>query len=177
MKIFKSFIFSFTMIMLLTSCSTSVKDYANEKPAFQIDKFFNGRLTAHGFLKDRKGFVSKRFVVKMNATWKGNVGTLNEDFVYSDGTKQNRVWTLTKLSDTKVKGTAADVVGEALGEISGNTLYWTYVLDLKVGDKNYKVNLKDWMYLIDENTVLNQSYMSKFGLDVGEIVLSMKKEI
>lgn len=167
---------SVLLLFLLCSCSTSVKEYANEKPAFHIDKFFNGHLTAHGFFKDRKGFVSKRFVVKMNASWKENVGTLNEDFTYSDGTKQTRVWTLKKLSETQVEGTAADVVGKAIGEISGNTLYWTYVLNLKVGDKSYDVHLKDWMYMIDENTVLNQSYMSKFGISVGEIVLSMKKD-
>ena len=172
MQIFKLF----TMLFFLSACSTSISEYKNELPKFGLDKFFNGNLTAHGFFKDRSNKVTKRFVVKMQASWKGQVGTLNEDFTYSDGSKSNRVWTFTKISENEYIGTAPDVVGKAHGIISGNTLLWNYVLKLVVDKNEYEVSFEDWMYLIDDSTLLNQSYMSKFKVNLGEVVLSIHKE-
>jgi hypothetical protein len=73
------------------------------------------------------------------------------------------------------RGTAADVVGEAVGEVAGNALRWRYVLSLPVDDKVYDVHLDDWMYLIDENTLANRSFMSKFGVEVGQVTLFFRK--
>ena len=166
----------FLMLSLFSSCSTSITEYKNETPKFALDKFFNGNLIAHGFFKDRSNKVTKRFVVKMKASWKDKIGTLNEDFVYSDGSKFNRVWTFTKISENEYIGTAPDVIGKAHGVISGNTLFWNYVLKLVVDKKEYEVSFEDWMYLIDDSTLLNQSYMSKFKVNLGQVVLSIRKE-
>ena len=40
----------------------------------------------------------------------------------------------------------------------------------------YEVKLDDWMYLIDENTMANRSFMSKFGVEVGQITLFFRKQ-
>jgi hypothetical protein len=137
--------------------------------------FFNGKLIAHGYYKSRSNEVKKTFVVKMNATWKDDLCTLEEDFTYSDGTTSRRVWTIAKKNDSRYIGTAGDVKGEAIGTVAGNALYWKYVLKLDVDGKTYDIKFDDWMYLIDQNTLMNQSYMSKFGIDVGEVVLSIRK--
>jgi len=44
-----------------------------------------------------------------------------------------------------------------------------------VDDKVYDVHLDDWMYLIDENTLANRSFMSKFGVEVGQVTLFFRK--
>ena len=67
------------------------------------------------------------------------------------------------------------MVGEAVGEVAGNALRWRYVLSLPVDDKVYDVHLDDWMYLIDENTLANRSFMSKFGVEVGQVTLFFRK--
>jgi hypothetical protein len=150
----------FFLLFISCSCSTSLNEYKSETPVLKLENFFNGRLVAHGLFKNRNNKVSKRFVVNMNASWKDNVGTLDEDFVYNDGSKSKRVWTLTKISDSVYEGTASDVIGKARGVISGNTLLWNYVLKLAVDNKEYEVKFEDWMYLIDDTTLINQSYMS-----------------
>ncbi len=33
------------------------------------------------------------------------------------------------------------------------------------------------MYLIDENTMANRSFMSKFGVEVGQITLFFRKQV
>ena len=58
---------------------------------------------------------------------------------------------------------------------AGNALNWRYVLDLKVGERNYHVDFDDWMYQMDEDVVLNRAVMSKFGFRLGEVTLAFRK--
>jgi len=161
---------------VLTGCaSVDVSDYRAEAPALDLPQYFNGKLNAWGMFQNRSGKVIKRFHVAMIASWKGEVGTLDESFTYSDGTSQKRVWTLTRQPDGHYIGRAADVVGEARGELSGNALHWRYVLELPVDGKVYNVDLDDWMFLVDDKVMLNRSFMSKFGIDLGQVTLSFVK--
>ena len=161
---------------LVAGCSTPTPElYAKEQPRLDVQQYFNGRLDAHGMFQDRSGAVIKRFVVVMNCSWQGDTGTLDEDFVYSDGTKQKRVWTLKKTGEGRFSATAADVVGTAQGVVSGNALRWNYVLALPVEGKIINVNMDDWMFLIDQKVMLNRTAMSKFGVNLGNVTLSFTK--
>lgn len=150
-------------------------DYAREQPALSLRDYFNGPLNAHGIFTDRSGRVVKRFTVQMVGRWQGGNGVLEEDFSYSDGSKQRRVWHLTDLGQGRWRGQADDVVGEAVGEAAGNALNWHYTLRLPVDGKTYEVQFNDWMYLIDGHTMLNKAVMSKFGFTLGEVTLSFSK--
>jgi len=103
------------------------------------------------------------------------VGTLDESFEYSDGTKQKRIWKLTEVSPGKYIGKADDVVGEAIGESAGNALNWTYTLALPVDKDIYNVQFNDWMYLVTPKVMINKAQMSKFGIYLGEVTLSFYK--
>ena len=164
-------------LALLAACSTPVapEHYAAELPALDVQRYFNGTLDAHGIFQDRSGKVVKRFSVVLRCRWEGDVGTLDEDFSYADGSKQKRVWTLRKTAPGRFTGTAADVVGEAEGVVSGNALRWKYVLALPVDGKVYHVDFEDWMFLVDERVMLNRAAMSKFGFGLGAVTLSFDK--
>lgn len=160
----------------LAACSTpQPEQYAAELPQLDLQQYFNGRLEAHGMFQDRSGTVIKRFTVILDCHWAGDLGTLNEAFTYSDGAKQQRVWTLRKVAPGRFIGTAPDVVGEAEGVVAGNALRWKYVLALPVGEHVYHINFEDWMYLIDQRVMLNRAVMSKFGFNVGAVTLSFDK--
>jgi hypothetical protein len=162
-------------IVGLTGCaSVDVAEYRAEKPALDLAQYFNGTIDGWGMFQDRSGKVVKRFRVRIDATWSGNTGTLDEHFEYSDGERQRRVWTLVKDGD-RYRGTAADVVGTAEGAVSGNALHWKYVLALPVDGRVWNMDMDDWMYLIDETTMLNRTTMSKFGFRVGEVTLSFRR--
>jgi hypothetical protein len=152
-----------------------VSDYAAERPVLDLARYFNGTLDAYGVFTDRSGRVVKRFTVVMVCTWNGNEGVLDEDFTYSDGSKQRRVWRLTKLADGRYVGRADDVVGEATGQVAGNSFRWGYTLQLPVDGTTYEVQFDDWMYLMDERVMLNKAVMSKFGFRLGEVTLSFVK--
>ena len=164
----------------LFGCSSpSVTQYANEKPNLDLSEYFNGTIDAYGIFTDRSGEVKKRFTVLLVAQWKvidgKKVGTLDESFEYSDGTKQKRIWTLTETAPGKYIGRADDVVGDALGESAGNALNWTYTLALPVDGTIYHVQFNDWMYLVTPKVMLNKAKMSKFGIDLGGVTLSFYK--
>lgn len=163
--------------LALTGCASAPtpEDYAAEQPLLDLKTYFNGPLTAHGVFTDRAGKVKRRFVVQLVGRWQGDVGTLEEDFRYSDGQSERRVWTLTALGGGRYKGTAADVVGEAEGVARGNALRWSYTLRLPVDGSTYDVQFEDWMYLMDGQVMLNKARMSKFGFHVGDVTLSFHK--
>jgi len=175
----KWMLIGFVATGLFACSSPSVTQYANEKPNLDLSEYFNGTIDAYGIFTDRSGEVKKRFTVLLVAQWKmvdgKKVGTLDESFEYSDGTKQKRIWTLTETSPGKYIGTADDVVGEALGESAGNALNWTYTLALPVDGTIYHVQFNDWMYLVTPKVMLNKAKMSKFGIDLGEVTLSFYK--
>lgn len=162
--------------LVLTGCASGpvVSDYKMEKPRLDLKEYFNGTIDAWGVFEDRSGKVVNRFTVVMKCTWDGDKGVLDEDFTYSDGTKSKRVWTIVKKGDTYV-GTADDVKGQADGEAAGNALNWKYTLKLPVDGKVYEVQFDDWMYLMDEKTMLNRATMSKFGFRLGDVILSFRK--
>jgi hypothetical protein len=161
---------------MLSACSTTdVTQYAQQKPVLDMQQYFNGTIDAWGMFQDRSGTVIKRFTVVMQCSWKDGIGTLDEDFTYSDGTKQKRIWTLRKNASGQFIGTANDVVGEAIGNTAGNALNWKYVLALPVDGKIYHVNFDDWMFLMDDKVMLNRAVMSKFGFRLGEVTLSFSK--
>jgi hypothetical protein len=161
----------------LGGCASSIEPsrYAGEKPALDLQKYFNGTVDAVGIVQDRSGAVIKRFTVVMKCRWEGDVGTLDEDFTYSDGTKQRRVWTVRKTGPGRYIGAADDVIGEAAGETAGNAMLWKYVLALPVKGTTYHINFEDWMYLMNDDVMINRAAMSKFGIHLGEIVLSFQK--
>ena len=164
--------------LLIGGCSTiEPAQYASEKPMLDLQQYFNGTLDAHGMFQDRSGKVIKRFTVLITCNWKGDVGTFDEDFTYSDGTKQKRIWTLKKIGPNQYTGSAADVVGEAEGIVAGNALRWKYVLALPVDGKIVNVNFEDWMYLMDQRVLLNRASVSKYGFHVGDVTLSFNKRL
>lgn len=159
-----------------TGCAgPQIQDYAQEKPTLDLRQYLNGPLKAYGLFTDRQGRVVKRFEVDMQASWSGDQGTLDERFTYSDGTRQQRVWHLTDLGQGRFSGRADDVVGEAQGQSAGNALRWGYTLALPVDGRIWHVQFDDWMYLIDQKTMINKAVMSKFGIRLGEVTLSFTK--
>jgi len=162
---------------LLSGCSSPVPPdyYAQQTPKLDIERYFNGTLDVHGMFQDRAGTVQKRFTVIMRCSWNGDVGTLDEDFSYSDGTRQRRVWTLRKTAPGRYTGTAPDVVGEATVTVAGNAMRLQYVLQVPSDGKVYDVDFDDWLYLIDDRVMLNRAQMSKFGFGLGSLTVAFNR--
>lgn len=176
MNFAKIFLAVFVCLGLVSCTEQNLQDYASEKPRFDLKDYFNGSIKAWGLVQDYTGEVTRRFEVDMIGSWQDNVGTLEEDFVYSDGEEQRRVWIITKHSDSRYTGKAQDIIGEATGEVAGNAMRWAYEMDLVVDGETYRITFDDWMYLMNDGVLINRSYLKKFGFTVGELTLFMQKQ-
>jgi hypothetical protein len=146
--------------------------YAHEQPALDLRDYFNGNVDDWGIVQNRRGAVIRRFTVAINCQWSGDVGTLDESFMYSDGTRQRRVWTIRRIAEGQYTGSADDVIREVTGNAAGNALHSTYAMAVPLDGHIYHVDFNDWMSLVDENVLLNRATMTKFGITVGEVILS-----
>ena len=166
-----------TAAVTLVACSTvSVEDYAGNQPSLVPERFFDGSLTAHGVVKNRSGKVIRSFNADIRAYWRDGVGTLEEDFVFDDGEKSRRVWTLTPAGPGRYLGTAGDVIGAGEVRVAGNSMFLKYVLRIPYGDGTLDLTIDDRMYLVNPDTLINESRMLKFGLEVGEILLVIERQ-
>lgn len=162
-------------ILLLSCSSQNLDNYAATNPALDLKEFFNGELLAYGMLENRSGVMTRRFTATIDASWEGDEGTLVEEFLFDDGEIQYRTWTLTDLGNNNYEGVASDVVGVAEGSIIGSVFQWQYQLNVPYGDDSIVLNLDDWLYLIDENHLINKTKLTKFGFRVGELTLVIEK--
>ena len=162
------------MVFALNACTTvSVDDYADSEPLFVPESFFSGSLTAYGVVKNYKGFASRSFAADITACWQDGVGTLDERFIFDDGEKQTRVWTLEKNLDGSYNATAGDVRGVGRARVAGNAMFLDYVLTIQLSDSRIDVAVDDRMYLVSEDVLINESTLTKLGLPVGGIVLTI----
>lgn len=163
--------------LLLSGCSSvNVERYAAERPQLDLPSFFSGPVQAWGIFQNRSGQVVKRFKVDITSRREGELLILDERFLYSDGTRQHRLWRLTPVGDGRWLGRAGDVVGEAHGEVAGNALRWRYRLNLDIEGSTWEVDFDDWMYLMDEDTLINRSSMSKLGVELGQVTLFFRRD-
>jgi hypothetical protein len=181
MKTALTWIVTLASALVLSSCAAvDVTTYAKEQPTLKLEQYFNGKLIGHGVVMDRGGEVTRRFVVGVTGTLSTDAGgietlVLDEKFDWSDGKRESRVWTLKRISGGEWSGTAADVVGSAVGKVAGNALNWRYVLALPYKDTTLNLDFDDWMFLVDDKVMLNKAVFSKYGIRLGEILISFQK--
>ncbi len=170
------FVFFSLMALTLGGCDVNnIKDYKNNTPPLRMENYFSGDVKGYGLVQKKSGAVRRRFVVDMKGKWEGNHGTLDENFVFDDGEKQQRQWILTKIDEHHFTGTAHDVVGVAMGEQYGNVIHMIYVLRVPYNGKTIDLDMDDWLYRINDQVVLNNATMKKFGFSVGKLTASFVK--
>ncbi|MCK1788480.1 DUF3833 domain-containing protein, partial [Pseudomonas sp. TNT11] len=102
---------SLFLVLSLCSCgNVEVDHYADQQPQLDLERFFSKPVKAWGIFQKRSGEVAKRFEVDIASRREGDALILDERFLYSDGTRQQRVWTLTPDGPGRWRGRAGDVV-------------------------------------------------------------------
>jgi hypothetical protein len=166
-----------TLILLFAGCSgVQVSDYQQMNPKLNLYDYFTGQTRGWGIVLDRSGALMRSFNVDIAGTVSpdGRL-VLDEHFLWNDGEKSRRVWTITEQAPLSYTGTAADVSGTAEGMAAGNALNWQYTMMIDTGDSSWNIRFDDWMFLLDDQVVINRAEMSKFGLKVGEVIITFNK--
>jgi len=175
---------SATLFIAACTGKPSFDDPALSDRELNLEEFFDGTVVAQGQFQDVFGKVRRRFDVTVKGDWDGERLRLVEDFVYEDGSTEQRIWTLVKTgpvtADQTWEGTAPGVIGKATGREDGDRFNWRYTIDLPVPAADgtsgtVRVTFDDWMWLMSKDRVLNRAYMKRFGLDIGDVIISFEK--
>ena len=169
------FFLLFTLTLLSCASDMNLKNFENETPKLVLEDYFDGKTKAWGMFHDRFGNLKRSFKVDITGTIDNNTLTLDEKFIYNDGEKESRIWSIKILGNNKYSGTADDVIGEATGISSGNALNWKYKLNLKVKESTVVVDFDDWMFLQDDNILMNRAEVKKWGIVLGVVSITFKK--
>ena len=165
------------LILLLNNCSEmKPENYKNTKPIIKIEEYFQGNVKAWGMLQGRSGEVKRQFVADMKGEFDGKNLILDETFIWNDGEKQERRWTIKKVGDNRYEGTAPDVVGIAKGISYGSAFKFEYKLLVPYKNKKIKIKFDDWIFKQDEKTAINKATLTKFGFKVGELTVFFVKD-
>ena len=154
----------------------SPSDYAGKGPQFDIRKHLSGPLLCEGVIYGPTGRVSSRFVADFDARWNGNVGTMTEEFRYDTGETQSREWTLTVGNDGSIRAEAPDVIGTGTGMQEGPGVQLNYRIKLSESAGGHVLDTVDWMYLMENGTIMNRSQFRKYGIKVAELVATMRRK-
>jgi hypothetical protein len=141
---------------------------------FRLEDFFAGSSHAEGRFRAING-VDRRFKVALTGRWNGKRLMLREDFRYADGERDRKTWHFVKTAPGRYTGTREDVVGDAKVVISGDTARYTYLVDITPGDKETIVRFHDVMKLQPDGTLLNTTWVSKYGFPVATVRVDFTK--
>lgn len=153
----------------------SPSDYAGLGPQFDLRHHLSGPIQCEGMIFGPMGRVASRFVATMDGKWEGNIGTLSEVFHYDSGSVQHRSWTLALANSGDITATAADVVGLGSGRVEGPGVVLRYRIRLTPEAGGHVLDVTDWMYLMENGTIMNRSQFRKFGIKVAELVATMRR--
>jgi len=171
MKIYLRFLAVSLLVFSLSSCAVleifSAKkiekplDYVDNAAQLDIKNFFNGDIEGFGIVQNSDGKIVGTVVVKIVGKWDDNKGTIQQNFTYHDGRKDNRTLLITTNSDATFDAVGHDVVKAAQGKQIGNAAQSNY--SLMIGQKSSKaeVAFEDRMYLVDDKSLVMISSFSQ----------------
>ncbi|MFN4310673.1 MAG: DUF3833 domain-containing protein [Ferrovibrio sp.] len=170
-------LFAPLFLLALAACGTDRPDPAGQAAygPFELERYFTGKVKAWGLFEPRFGGAVRQFTVEIRGSRDGDALVLDEDFRFSDGEIQKRIWRIRPDGTGRYTGTADDVLGVAQGYSRGNALAWAYDLRLKTQSGSIDVGFDDWLYRFDDEIVLNRATVTKWGLPVGSVTLAFRK--
>jgi hypothetical protein len=87
---------------------------------------------------------------------------------FQDGTTQQRDWILWRSGADRFDATANDMVGTARGISDGGIFHWRWKLARSPGNALMDVEMSQWMYRLEDGSVMIRTTISKFGVIVAE---------
>jgi hypothetical protein len=152
------------------------EEYDGLGPDFDIREHLNGPIVCEGVIYGPTGRVTSRFVADFEAHWDGDTGVMKEHFRYDSGVHQNREWRLTLKPDGRIVANADDLVGAGRGMQIGPCVQLQYRIKLPEGAGGHVLDTVDWMYLVENGSIINRSQFRKYGIKVAELVATMRRK-
>ena len=156
----------------LAACSAPlpVSHFAGDGPEMDPVTFFTGHLHSWGVMENRSGDPTERIETDCVGEPEGADGLhMVQRLTFGDGRVQTRDWHMRRVAPHRFDATANDMVGTAHGEAAGRAFHWGWSVLARPGNPLTEVTLDQWMYLLDDGSVLNRSSISKLGVQLAQV--------
>ncbi len=165
----------------LAGCAdTDISRFAGGAPTMAPQDWMVGTVDGYGVIIDRFGTVKSQFHAHEVGTWNPatRTVTLTEHINYLQGDTQPptiRVWRFVQIGPGRWTGTAADVIGTATASQQGNAWHLLYRQKLPVGGHQLDVSVDDWRLREADNVAIDQSTISKLGINLATAEIAFVK--
>ncbi len=142
---------------------------------FEFEKFFTGKVVATGYMCFFYPRIRKRKLeVIFKGVFKHKKLRLIEEY-FEDNLKTIREWQFEKIDKNKFIGNSKNIANPFELDIKDNFLEMSYKFKTQFKNLHFNVHVKDHMYVINENTLLNYTRISKFLIPIAETQLLYEK--
>ena len=147
----------------------------NALKKFEFEKFFTGKVVATGYMcffypKTRK----KKLKVIFKGVFENKKLKLIEEY-FEDNLKTIREWQFEKVDKNKFFGNGKNIINPFELHIKDNFLEMSYKFKTQFKNFNFNVHIKDHMCIINDNTLINYTRISKFLIPIAETQLLYEK--
>jgi hypothetical protein len=158
-------------LLALAGCShpKHVSDFKNTTPPFDPLTFWTGRTTSWGVVENRAGAPTGTIQTDCLGTPEQGGLHLTQTLTESDGTTRHRDWHLRRTADGHYIATANDMSGPAEGTATGRAFHWNWVWETSPGNPLKNVTMHQWMFLLDNGSMLNRTVITKLGITVAQV--------
>ena len=155
---------------LLAGCGKPlpVQHFAGTHPDFDPIAFWTGHHTSWGVVENRAGAPADTVVTDCTGTPDAGGLHMVQTITLGDGTVQHRDWHLRRDGQTYI-ATANDMVGEAHGTAAGRVFHWRFVIATKPGNPLFNVTFDQWMYLMENGSMMNRTTIRKIDVILAEV--------
>ncbi|HBG97514.1 MAG TPA: DUF3833 domain-containing protein [Rhodobacteraceae bacterium] len=155
--------------------SQQPRDLDGLGPRLDIRTHMKGPMLCEGLIYGPTGRVGARFVADFEGSWDGEIGRISEHFRYDNGSTQDREWRLKFTAPGALIADADDLIGSGTGTQSGPALQLLYRIRMPQSAGGHVLDVTDWLYLMENETIMNRSQFTKFGIKVAELVATIRK--
>jgi hypothetical protein len=179
---FKVIILTIMIMSFQSCCFNKIERYKDLKPTMNFEKFFSNKLIAYGSVYDFFGRLDRRFIIKseqIDNPKKDGKTLYKQSIEYLDTGKieQMKAYAIFDKNN-KNSFTYKDnmMVSEATYEQSGNAAHVSYDLKIKRDDgSTIIVSNDDWIYMMNNDRLVNNIKVKKFGITVAQIIMNIEK--
>lgn len=169
------------LVLALGGCdSQDVGAFAGGQPSMSPADWMVGTVDGYGLVIDRFGTVKSQFHAHEVGSWDPatRTVTLVEHITYLQGSTDaptGRTWHFVESAPGHWTGTAADVIGTAVGEQQGNAWHLVFQQELPVGGHQIEVSVDDWRWREAANVAVDSSTISKAGITLATARIAFVK--
>ncbi len=161
-------------LLLASACTSTPVGTPSDAP-FDIVAYFDGRIYGYGVIERGDRIVS-RFDMIVEGGFEDKVLTLDETFLFDNGSDFRRAWRLTREAPGVWVGGADNVEGVTRVEVIDGVVRMHYVAEFPNADEMISLRFDQRLFPMAGGVVMNRSRLTKFGVPVGTVTVVFTPE-